>query len=150
MEEMLNKTKKLLKSYQMVKFAVMVRTQDVENELFESDMKTLEELIDSVLGEDLNMNGKHLEDKLIEVRNTATLLHRMERCLEWLRKYPNKGEIYYEMIYHFYFSGFNTGHKVIAEMFDISRTTYYRYFKEAEKTYSMLLWNSDIVMLNET
>lgn len=150
MEEMLNKTKMLLKSYQMAKFAVMVRTQDVEEELFESDMKSLKELVDSVLGEDLNMNGKYLEDKLIEVRNTAALLHRMETCLEWLRKYPNKGEIYYEMLYHFYFSGFNTGHKVIAEMFNMSRTTYYRYFKEAERTYSGLLWSSDLVVLNET
>ena len=77
-------------------------------------------------------------------------LRRMETCLEWLRKYPNKGEIYYEMLYHFYFSGFNTGHKVIAEMFDMSRTTYYRYFKEAERTYSGLLWSSDLVVLNET
>ena len=40
MEEMLRKTKVLLKSYQMAKFAVMVRTQEVEDELFDSDMKS--------------------------------------------------------------------------------------------------------------
>ena len=49
MEEMLRKTKVLLKSYQMAKFAVMVRTQEVEDELFDSDMKSIENLIDSVL-----------------------------------------------------------------------------------------------------
>ena len=63
MEEMLRKTKILLKSYQMAKFAVMVRTQEVEDELFDSDMKSIENLIDSVLGEDLMLNGKYLENK---------------------------------------------------------------------------------------
>lgn len=90
MEEMLRKTKILLKSYQMAKFAVMVRTQEVEDELFDSDMKSIENLIDSVLGEDLMLNGKYLENKLVEVRATATLPHRMELCLQWLRKYPGK------------------------------------------------------------
>ena len=66
MEEMLRKTKVLLKSYQMAKFAVMVRTQEVEDELFDSDMKSIENLIDSVLGEDLMLNGKYLENKLVE------------------------------------------------------------------------------------
>ena len=98
MEEMLRKTKVLLKSYQMAKFAVMVRTQEVEDELFDSDMKSIENLIDSVLGEDLMLNGKYLENKLVEVRATATLLHRMELCLQWLRKYPGKGAIYYDCL----------------------------------------------------
>ena len=48
----------------MAKFAVMVRTQEVEDELFDSDMKSIENLIDSVLGEDLMLNGKYLENKL--------------------------------------------------------------------------------------
>ena len=61
MEEMLRKTKVLLKSYQMAKFAVMVRTQEVEDELFDSDMKSIENLIDSVLGEDLMLNGNILK-----------------------------------------------------------------------------------------
>ena len=108
MEEMLRKTKVLLKSYQMAKFAVMVRTQEVEDELFDSDMKSIENLIDSVLGEDLMLNGKYLENKLVEVRATAALLHRMELCLQWLRKYPGKGAIYYDMLYQFYFSIMDT------------------------------------------
>lgn len=150
MEEMLRKTKVLLKSYQMAIFAVMVRTQEVEDELFDSDMKSIENLIDSVLGEDLMLNGKYLENKLVEVRATATLLHRMELCLQWLRKYPGKGAIYYDMLYQFYFSGFNNGHKVVAEMFDMSRTTYYRYFKKAEITYSKLLWTNNLTEGSET
>ena len=122
----------------------------LQDELFDSDMKSIENLIDSVLGEDLMLNGKYLENKLVEVRATATLLHRMELCLQWLRKYPGKGAIYYDMLYQFYFSGFNNGHKVVAEMFDMSRTTYYRYFKKAEITYSKLLWTNNLTEGSET
>ena len=91
-----------------------------------------------------------VENNRVEVRATATLLHRMELCLQWLRKYPGKGAIYYDMLYPFYFSGFNNGHKVVAEMFDMSRTTYYRYFKEAEITYSKLLWTNNLTEGSET
>ena len=45
---------------------------------------------------------------------------------------------------------FNNGHKVVAEMFDMSRTTYYRYFKEAEITYSKLLWTNNLTEGSET
>ena len=142
----INKTKRLLKSYQMAQFVVMIRTQDIAAEVRESESKSLLELGDSVLGDDLYMDGKYLEDKLKGVRNTAVLLHRMETCLEWLRKWPNNGVIYHAMLYHLYFAGTNVGHKVVAGMFDLSRTTYYRYFNAAVRTYAALLWGSDLVI----
>lgn len=73
MEEMLGKTKKLLKAYRVMKYAVTLRTEDVEAQLLESDMKTLSDLVDSVLGEDLMMNTEQLTEKLEAVRTTAIL-----------------------------------------------------------------------------
>lgn len=141
MEELLLvKTKKLLKRYKKAKFDVEIGLEDLGAELEESDMKSIKDLMDSVLGEDLIMDGMKLTERLQNIRKSAILLRHMERCLIGLQKYPDKGKIYYEMLHRLYFSGKCRCHEEVMGLMDMPRSTYFRYYKTAEKMYSKLLW----------
>ncbi|MGO3751665.1 MAG: DUF1492 domain-containing protein [Peptoniphilaceae bacterium] len=132
--------KLLLKLYKKVNFYVKDRIETMDEHLYETRRTHLKDVVLSVLEVDSFINIEKFEDSLISTNSSILILDLMDLALERLRKYPDKGEIYADLLNLRYFDEMNCTCEQIMSKLTISRSTYYRYYKKAVEAYGNMLF----------
>ncbi|MDO5755831.1 MAG: hypothetical protein Q4P28_06335 [Tissierellia bacterium] len=145
----IHEVKLLLKLYRKVNFHVSDRYEQIDESLYDTYRKNMEEIISSVLEVDSYMNIEKLEQSLIDINTSILLLNLMDSALERLRRYPDKGAVYAKLLELKYFDKNKYSCERISEKLDISRTTYFRYSKNAIQMYSTMLFGYAIPEVKE-
>ena len=94
------------------------------------------------------MSGTRLEDQQRNMEINKNILLAIDNALARLRTKPNKGEIYYNIIYYYYMYIEGKHSREVEEALDLieknceylSRKRYYRLRKEAITALSYILW----------
>lgn len=132
--------KLLLKLYRKVNFHVNDRIQLRNEELYESRRQHLKDLVISVLEVDSTVNVRKLEESLIDINVSMSLLELMDLALERLSRYPNEGEIYAKILRLRYFEDkVKTCEELVCQL-NMSRSTYFRYLNRAVEAYGNMLF----------
>ena len=133
-------TRLLLKLYRKVDFFIQDRVQSLEEYFYDSNRQDLQEVVLSVLEVDPFVNVVKIEESLIDTNVSILLLNLMDLALTRLENYPDKGEVYAELLKLKYFDSAYKTNEQISEMLNVSRSTYYRYQNQAVLAYSNMLF----------
>lgn len=140
METYAHNVKLLLKLYKKVNFYVEDRIESMNEYLYETRRTHLKDVVLSVLEVDSFIDIEKFEDKLISIYSSILILDLMDHALERLRRYPDKGEIYADLLNFRFFDETNYTCEQIMSKLRISRSTYYRYYKKAVEAYGNMLF----------
>jgi len=135
-----NNTKLLLEMYRRVSFHVHDRLKMKDEEIYATKRQHLEELVISFLELDSRVNVRKLEDSLIDVHVSLSLLELMDFALERLKRYPQKGEIYADILRLRYFDEGVLTCEELVYRFNMSRSTFFRYLNKAIESYGNMLF----------
>lgn len=133
-------TRLLLKLYRNVDFFIQDRVQSLEEYFYDSNRQDLQDMVLSVLEIDPFVNVVKIEECLIDTNVSILLLNLMDLALTRLENYPDKGELYAELLKLKYFNSAYKTNEEISEMLNVSRSTYYRYQNQAVIVYSNMLF----------
>jgi hypothetical protein len=132
--------KLLLQLYRKVSFHVQDRIQMKDAEVFASRRQHLEDLVISFLEIDTTVNVRKLEESLIDINVSLSLLELMDLALERLSRYPNNGELYAEILKKRYFVKEARTCEQLMCVHNMSRSTYFRYLNKATEAYGNMLF----------
>jgi hypothetical protein len=139
-EKAYHKTKLLLKIYRDVVWSIEDRVAEIEEEYYEMGSNSLAEALEYLDEYDPNMNRKKLEDELCSVFKSKLLIEIVDKALLKVKKYPDYGDIYFEIIYKQYIQKNKYPEKYIIQVLNCERTTFYKRKKEAIKIMGVALW----------
>ena len=132
--------KLLLQLYRKVSFHVEDRIQMKDEEVFASRRQHLEDLVISFLEVDNTVNVRGLEESLIDINVSMSLLELMDLALERLSRYPNNGELFSELLWHRYFSEEARTCEQLLYVHNMSRSTYFRQLNKATEAFGNMLF----------
>lgn len=132
--------KLLLKLYRKVSFHVEDRIQMKDNEIYASRRQHLEDLVISFLEIDSTVDVKKLEESLIDINISLSLLELMDLALERLSRYPNDGDLFSDILWQRYFSEEVRTCEQLLSVHNMSRSTYFRYLNKATMAYGNMLF----------
>lgn len=136
--------KLLLSLYRKVDFHIQDHIENLDQVFVETKRRHLDELILSVLEIDKDIDIEKVESQLLSTQQSIFLLKLMDDALARLRTYPNKGEIYADIIAYKYFEKKIRSNEEISELLLISRSSYYRYMNKAIIIYGVMLFGYSI------
>ena len=136
--------KLLLKLYRKVDFHIQDHIENLDNIFYEKKRKRLDDIVLSVLEIDKDIDIEKVESQLLNTQQSIFLLKLMDDALSRLSAYPNKGEIYADIITYKYFDKRIRSNEEISEMLLISRSTYYRYMNKAILIFGVMLFGYSI------
>ncbi|WFD10900.1 hypothetical protein [Tepidibacter hydrothermalis] len=139
-EKAYHKTKLLLKIYRDVVWSIEDRVAEIEEEYYEMGSNSLVEALEYLDEYNSNMNRKKLEDELCSVFKSKLLIEIVDKALLKVKKYPDYGDIYFEIIYKQYIQKNKYPEKYIIQVLNFERTTFYKRKKEAIKLMGVALW----------
>jgi hypothetical protein len=139
-EKAYHKTKLLLKIYRDVVWSIEDRVAELEVEYYEMGSNSLVEALDYLDEYDPNINRKKLEDELGSVFKSKLLIEIVDKALLKVKKYPDYGDVYFEIIYKQYIQKNKYPEKHIIQVLNFERTTFYKRKKEAINTMGIVLW----------
>lgn len=132
--------KLLLKLYRRVSFHVQDRLQMKDEEVYECRRQHLEDLVVSFLEVDTRVDVRKLEESLIDINVSLSLLELMDLSLERLSRYPNKGELYADILRRRYFTKEERTCEELLYVHNMSRSTYFRNLNKATEAYGNMLF----------
>ena len=132
--------KLLLKLYRKVSFHVQDRIQMKDQEVYASRRQHLEDLVISFLEVDTDVDVRKLEESLIDINVSLSLLELMDLSLERLSRYPNNGELYAEILKRRYFTEEARTCEQLLIVHNMSRSTYFRYLNKATEAFGNMLF----------
>ena len=145
-EDRFHDTKKLLKQYRRIQYAVETSVEEI-NARMELDHGTkifIEEINAELAGVDLS--GTKLEKYAQCVIRSKNMLGIINSAMERLKQYPNRGELYYHVLYQTYFTKSEPRNRefVILELdklgYPMSSSSYYNYLGMAIRALDSILW----------
>lgn len=139
-EKIYHKTKLILKIYRDVIWSVEDRVENLEEECYEMGSNNLAEALEYLDDYDPNMNKKQLEAELCSVFKSKFLIEIVDKSLLKVKKYPDYGEMYFNILYKQYIQKQKYSEKYIVQFLNCERTTFYKRKKEAIKIMGVALW----------
>lgn len=139
-EKTYHKTKLLLKIYRDVVWSIEDRVAELEEEHYEMGSNSLVEALDYLDEYDPNVNKRKLEDELCSVFKSKLLIEIVDKALLKVKRYPDFGDMYFEIIYKQYIQKNKYPEKYIIQVLNCERTTFYKRKKEAIKLMGVALW----------
>jgi len=146
--EVYHNTELLLKLYRKVLFRVNRELEQVSEEAYQTERQELMTYIASMTEFDTKNRKARIYETLLSMNVSLCLLEVMEDALITLRSYPDSGETAYRILRFAYFDSVKMTHEEIMEYCNLSSTTYYRYRRNAVRTYAAMLWGYVIPQLN--
>lgn len=148
-EKVYHKTKLILKIYRDVIWSVEDRVAELEEEYYEMGSNNLAEALEYLDDHDPNMNKKQLEAELCSVFKSKFLIEIVDKALLKVKKYPEHGDTYFNIIYKQYIQKQKYSEKYIVQFLNCERTTFYKRKKEAIKIMGVALWGYVLPELKE-
>lgn len=148
-EKVYHKTKLLLKIYRDVIWSIEDRIEDIEEEYYEMGYNNLAEALEYLDDYDPTMHKKELEYKLCSIFKSRFIIEIVDKALLKVKKYPNYGDIYYNIIYKQYIQKQKYTESHILQYLNFERTTFYKRKKEAINIMGIALWGYVLPELKE-
>jgi len=139
-----HKTKLLLMLYRKVVWRVEDAICDVNETAYEFGSQRIANLVD-FLSFDLEdfdsiRDKKAIEERLMYIAESKSMLEIVDKALLKLRTHPDNGEIYFNIITGSYINKEKLTDEQIRKKYHISLSTYYRYKKNAINLLGVILW----------
>lgn len=148
-EKAYHKTKLLLKIYRDVIWSVEDRVSELEEEYYEMGSNNLAEALDYLEDYDPNINKKELEVQICSIFKSKLLIEIVDKALLKVKKYPDYGDIYFNILYKQYIQKNKYSEKHIIQALNCERTTFYKRKKEAINIMGIALWGYVLPQLKE-
>ena len=145
-EDRFHDTKKLLNQYRRIQYAVETSVEEI-NARMEIDHGT-QIFVDQINAElaGIDLTGTKLEKYAQCVIRSKNMLCVLNSAMERLKRYPNRGELYYHVLYQTYFTKVKPRNRdcVILELeklgYPMSASSYYNYLSAAIRSLDSILW----------
>jgi len=136
--EIIHNTELMLELYSKVLKRVSKKLYCIDEDCYERDNMHLYEFITNLLDIDVQLKKEKYENRLVSLEESTGILNIMDRTLVLLKEDEN--EMYYQILFHRYFQKNKSTNQDIMDMLDIPNTSFYRYKKEAIKSFAVNLW----------
>lgn len=134
------KAKRLLNSFKHVLWTINSNVKALDEECratMNEDLAYAVEILDKF---DYRMDTDKLERKLVANQETRLMANLIVAAIFKVKEYPTLGENYYNVLQKTYLSKDKSKETDILYDLDISRSTYYKYKKDAVKIFGYCLW----------
>ncbi len=134
------KAKRLLNSFKHVLWIISSNIKELDEECratMNEDLAYALEILDKF---DCRMDADKLERKLTTNQETRLMANLIVTAIYMVKEYPTLGEIYYNVLQKTYLSKDKSKETDILYDLDISRSTYYKYKKDAVRIFGYCLW----------
>jgi hypothetical protein len=134
------KAKRLLNSFKHVLWTINSNIKELDDECratMNEDLAYAVEILDKF---DYRMDTEKLERKLVANQETRLMANLIVSAIFKVKEYPMLGESYYNVLQKTYLSKDKSRETDILYELDISRSTYYKYKKDAVKIFGYCLW----------
>lgn len=148
-EKVYHKAKLLLQIYRDVIWSIEDRVCEIEEEYFELGSNRLKDALDFLNDYDININKRTLEERVSSIFKSKWLIEMVDKALIKIKKYPNHGEVYFDILYNQYISEFKHSEAEIISKLHCERTTFYKKKKEAINLMGVVLWGYIIPSFRE-
>lgn len=139
-EDVYQNAKLMLEQYRTVIWRLNQDINDMDA-VVEYDLCTdLFSYIDALADIDTNQKSKRLKNRLTSLENSKSLVCMIDYATEILKKYPNKGEMYFNLINDRFLMPQPVKVEEILVNYSISRRTYYRDIHKAIEIIGTILW----------
>lgn len=133
-------TKLLMEKYRTILWVLECSPCEIAAEL-NVPLTALDAVLDQVDLE-LALENKRLEGRLRALLKTRILVDKVHEALMVLKRHPENGKLYYDLIYETYIAPEAKTILSIVDELDISPRSYYRMKKEALSIMSIRLWTT--------
>lgn len=134
------KAKRLLNSFKHVLWTIDSNIKELDEECratMNEDLAYAVEILDKF---DYRMDTDKLERKLVANQETRLMANLIVAAIFKVKEYPTLGESYYNVLQKTFLSKDKSKETDILYDLDISRSTYYKYKKDAVKIFGYCLW----------
>lgn len=134
------KAKRLLNSFKHVLWTINSNIKELDDECratMNEDLAYAVEILDKF---DYRMDTEKLERKLAANQETRLMANLIVSAIFKVKDYPMLGESYYNVLQKTYLSKDKSKETDILYDLDISRSTYYKYKRDAIKIFGYCLW----------
>lgn len=134
------KAKRLLNSFKHVLWTIDSNIKELDEECratMNEDLAYAVEILDKF---DYRLDTDKLERKLVANQETRLMANLIVAAIFKVKEYPILGESYYNVLQKTYLSKDKSKETDILYDLDISRSTYYKYKKDAVKIFGYCLW----------
>lgn len=142
----LHNTKELLRQYRRIAYAVKASEADLNLRMeltHNTNLSTLE--VNAALA-GIDLSGTKLESYTKSVIRSKSMLHVIDHALSLVREDPDRGELFYQVLYWTYFSPTKPKNRdgIIKELekagFPMSTSSYHNYQNDAIRVIDSILW----------
>lgn len=134
------KAKRLLICFKLVLWRISSNIQELDEEcsaVMNEDLAYAVEILDKF---DYRMDIGKLEGKLVANQETRLMANLIVTAILKVKEYPALGESYFDVLQKTYLTKDKCKETDILYDLDISRSTYYKYKKDAVKIFGYCLW----------
>ena len=139
-EEVFHNAKLLLSQYRAVKWRLNESVEELDYECIGSIKKNLIDYIENLVENDTRIDRKRIEDRLNCIEESKSIVKLIDHSINLLGKYPDKGELYKEIILSVYIYPSEGSMEAIADIFSMSRSTFFREKKKAVELFGNIMW----------
>lgn len=134
------KAKRLLNSFKRVLWTISSNVKELDDECRATMNEELAYAIEILDKFDYRMDTGKLEGKLVANQETRLMANLIVTAILKVREYPTHGESYYNVLQKTYLTKDKCKETDILYDLDISRSTYYKYKKDAVRIFGYCLW----------
>ena len=135
----LKNVKTLLKLYRKILYSVNNNLYYLDEEVYVNSRRHLSDLVDSLVEFETKEEKRRFDDRVNSCHRSLSLLELLDKTVVMVRDYPDKGRIYYDILFRYYFDNFSYTHEELISVLEMSRSNYYRYFDQAVECFYTLL-----------
>ena len=134
------KAKRLLNGYQQVLWTISSNIKELDDECKATMNEELAYAVEVLDKFDYRMDIGKLEGKLVANQETRLMAKLIVTAILKVKEYPSLGEYYFKVLQKTYLSKDKSKETDILYELDLSRSTYYKYKKDAVKVFGYCLW----------
>lgn len=135
-----HKSKLLLKIYRDVVWVLSERSEELQHYAWEFGDQDLETGLCYLENFAPDINLQEFEEKVCCFVQNKMLVDVIDRALLRLKRYPNRGELYYEILTKQFIYRFNSTEKELLDELSMERSVFYDRKKEAIYLFSICLF----------
>ena len=148
-EALYNRSKLILSIYRDICWSVMGRADRIHDEIvctFGSNLDRALIYLETFAPDEAR---ERFEERIRSLFETKWIIELVENTMLRVRDYPNRGDLYCEILSKCYLTCFKYRESELLELLNMERSTFYDRKKEAIMLFGLSLWGSSIPKLKQ-
>lgn len=109
----LHNVKALLKLYRSILHSVNNNLYYLDEEVYVNSRRHLSDLVNSLVEFETQDEKRRFDDRVNSYHKSLSLLELLDKAAVMVRDYPDKGRIYYDILFRYYFDDYIYTHEEI-------------------------------------